>query len=58
MCESDSRLRGEGRGEGAFPQARTRGEAPSPGSRKRDPTSPRKRGEVQARPAAGLTHQP
>ena len=24
------RLRGEGRGEGAFPQARTRGEAPSP----------------------------
>jgi len=30
------------------PQARTRGEAPSPGSRKtRDPTSPRKRGEVK-----------
>jgi hypothetical protein len=39
---------GEGRGEGAFPQAQTRGEAPSPGSRQtRDPTSPRKRGEVK-----------
>ena len=45
------RLRGEGRGEGASPQAQTqaqtRGEAPSPGSRKRDPTSPRERGEVR-----------
>jgi hypothetical protein len=38
-------------GEGAIPQARTRGEAPSPGfhraaSGARNPTSPRKRGEV------------
>src|SRR5262252_1455717 len=41
------RLRGEGRAEGAFPQAQTRGEPPSPGSRKRDPTSPRKRGAVK-----------
>ena len=50
MCESDSRLRGEGRGEGAFPQFRTRGEAPSPGMSAKDaliPTSPRKRGEVK-----------
>src|SRR5258708_30578860 len=31
MCAYDSRLRGEGRGEGASPQAQTRGEAPSPG---------------------------
>jgi heme exporter protein B len=44
------RLRGEvdarsASGEGAFPQAQTRGEAPSPGLL-RSPTSPRKRGEV------------
>src|SRR5579884_3654779 len=50
------RLRGEGRGEGASPQAQTRGDAPSPASH--DPpsqagedreraTSPRKRGEVK-----------
>ena len=41
---------GEGRGEGAFPQAQTRGEAPSPGMSAKDaliPTSPRKRGEVK-----------
>jgi excinuclease ABC subunit A len=42
------RLRGEGRGEGAPPQAETRGEAPSPGSTS-DPTSPRKRGEVKSK---------
>jgi excinuclease ABC subunit A len=41
------RLRGEGRGEGALPQAETPGKAPSPGSQG-DPTSPRKRGEVKA----------
>ena len=55
MCESDSRLRGECRGEGAFRklrlaiEAQTRGEAPSPGMSAKDaliPTSPRKRGEV------------
>src|SRR5579884_4040825 len=50
------RLRGEGRGEGASPQAQTRGDAPSPASH--DPpsqagedreraTSPRKRGEAK-----------
>src|SRR5215813_15087536 len=42
---------GEGRGEGAFPQAQTRGDAPSPGISAKDaliPTSPRKRGEVKA----------
>jgi hypothetical protein len=47
------RLRGEGWGEGASPQAQTRGEAPSPGSRKRDLTSPRKRGEVERCAALG-----
>src|SRR5215831_1554492 len=39
------------RGEGAFPQAQTRGDAPSPGICAKSaqiPTSPRKRGEVQA----------
>ena len=34
------RLRGEGRGEGAFPQAQTRGEAPSPGAQERADLSP------------------
>src|SRR5713101_2220999 len=46
---------GEGRGEGAFPHAQTRGEAPSPGMSAKDaliPTSPRKRGEVKAVPDA------
>src|SRR5262245_38937071 len=45
------RLRGEGRGEGASPQAQTRGDAPSPGMSAKDallPTSPRERGGVQA----------
>ena len=40
---------GEGRGEGAFPQLQTRGEAHSPGicaTSAQIPTSPRKRGEV------------
>src|SRR5262245_535360 len=48
-------------GEGALPQARTRGDAPSPGFRRfaRNPTSPRQRGEVEqaappARPLRGL----
>src|ERR1700719_3480995 len=50
-------LRGEGRGEGLFPQAQTRGEPPSPGSRQaRDPTSPRKRGEGNLRPRANALH--
>jgi hypothetical protein len=42
---------GEGRGEGAFPLAQTRGGAPAPGMSAKDaliPTSPRKRGEVKA----------
>ena len=39
------RLRGEGRGEGDSQSAQTRGNARSPGSL-RDPTSPRKRGEI------------
>ena len=39
------RLRGEGWGEGAFQQVLTRRNAPSPGLL-RNPTSPRKRGEV------------
>src|SRR5216684_1730089 len=46
---------GEGRGEGALPQAQTRGDAPSPGMSAKDaliPTSPRKRGEVKAVPDA------
>jgi cobaltochelatase CobN len=34
-CAPSPRLRGEGRGEGAFSQAQTRGQAPSPGSRER-----------------------
>jgi hypothetical protein len=38
--------RSEKSGEGASPSAQTRGYAPSPGSL-RDPTSPRKRGEVR-----------
>jgi hypothetical protein len=38
-------LRGEGWGEGLSRQTRTRGESPSPGLL-RNPTSPRKRGEV------------
>src|SRR5215831_17827610 len=45
------RLRGEGRDEGASPQAQTRGQVPSPGMSAKDaliPTSPRKRGEVKA----------
>jgi len=44
------RSRGEGWGEGAFPRAQTRGEAPSPGMSAKDaliPTSPRLRGEVE-----------
>jgi hypothetical protein len=40
------RKRGEGWGEGASQRIRTRGEAPSPGLL-RNPTSPRKRGEVK-----------
>ena len=47
------RKRGEGRGEGAFPQAQTRGDAPSPGMCAKKaviPTSPRKRGEVKIVP--------
>jgi hypothetical protein len=46
---------GEGRGEGALPQAQTRGDAPSPGMSAKDaliPTSPRKRGEVKSGPRA------
>src|SRR5215831_5703952 len=57
---------GEGRGEGAFPQAQTRGDAPSPGICAKSaqiPTSPKpvedgrkrpddKRGEVKAVPNA------
>src|SRR5205085_8689005 len=39
------RLRGEGRGEGDWRQARIRGEPPHP-DRKNDPTSSRKRGQV------------
>jgi phenylacetyl-CoA:acceptor oxidoreductase 27-kDa subunit len=35
------RVRGEGRGEGASPQAQTRGEPPSPGARERANLSPR-----------------
>jgi 3',5'-cyclic AMP phosphodiesterase CpdA len=35
------RLRGEGRGEGAFPQVQTRGEGPSPGVQERVDLSPR-----------------
>jgi 3',5'-cyclic AMP phosphodiesterase CpdA len=35
------RLRGEGRGEGAFPQAQTRGKSPSPGAHERADLSPR-----------------
>src|SRR5262249_52918386 len=49
------RLWGEGRGEGAFPQAQTHGDAPSPGMSAKDPlilTSPRKRGVVRAVPNA------
>jgi hypothetical protein len=34
------RLRGEGRGEGAYSRARTRGEAPSPGAQERADLSP------------------
>jgi len=34
------RVRGEGRGEGAFPPAQTRGEAPSPGAQERADLSP------------------
>jgi protein ImuB len=34
------RLRGEGRGEGAFPHAQTRGKAPSPGAQERADLSP------------------
>ena len=34
------RLRGEGRGEGAFPQAQNRGKAPSPGAQERADLSP------------------
>jgi acyl-CoA synthetase (NDP forming) len=46
------RLRGEGRGEGAAPQAQTRGEAPSPGAPERvDLTPHAERGEGQARHA-------
>jgi hypothetical protein len=50
---------GEGRGEWLLPQARTRGKAPSPGSRKRDPTSPRKlaqagRGEAECVDLIGI----
>jgi excinuclease ABC subunit A len=53
---SPPRLRGDGRGEGALPEAQTRGEAPSPASHDPPPqagadreraTSPRKRGEVK-----------
>src|SRR5260370_39793954 len=40
------RVRGEGRDEGAFPHAQTRGNAPSPAAL-RASTSPRKRAEVK-----------
>src|SRR5262245_46842198 len=46
---------GEGRGEGAYPHAQTRGDAPSPGIFAKStqiPTSPRTRGEVKAVPCA------
>jgi HlyD family secretion protein len=47
------RLRGEGRGEGALPQAQTRGEAPSPGAQGRADLSPHAgRGEGSAVPHA------
>src|SRR6476661_11129385 len=47
MDETPSpRLRGEGRGEGDYRHRWCRGESPSPGLL-RNPTSPRKRGEVQ-----------
>jgi peptide/nickel transport system ATP-binding protein len=43
------RLRGEGLGEGAFPQAQTRGEAPSPGAQARANLSPQAgRGKASA----------
>jgi glutamate/aspartate transport system substrate-binding protein len=48
-------LRGKGRGEGLFPQIRTRGEPPSPAAL-RASTSPRKRGEVKLRPRANALH--
>jgi tRNA pseudouridine32 synthase/23S rRNA pseudouridine746 synthase len=44
------RLRGEGRGEGALPQAQTRGEAPSPGL---SPHSPSKTGVDALMPGRG-----
>jgi carbon-monoxide dehydrogenase small subunit len=55
LSSPSPRLRGEGRDEGALPQAQTRGEAPSPaalrastlGSEPEGRLSPRKRGEVQ-----------
>ncbi len=53
--------RSEKSGEGDSPRAQTRGNAPSPGSL-RDPTSPRKRGEVGRRailqrPVAAATQE-
>jgi hypothetical protein len=40
------RLRGEGRGEGLFPHAQTRGESPSPGAQERADLSPRSKSAV------------
>jgi peptide/nickel transport system ATP-binding protein len=49
LASSSPRLRGEGRGEGASPQAQTRGDAPSPGAQARADLSPQAgRGEAGA----------
>ncbi len=52
------RLRGEGRGEGASPQAQTRGDAPSPGAQERADLSPqagrgKSCGQLRPSPASG-----
>jgi len=51
------RLRGQGRGEAAFPQARTRGEPASPGAQERDlsPQAGRGEGCGQLRPGSAQT---
>jgi peptide/nickel transport system ATP-binding protein len=49
LSSPSPRLRGEGRGEGASPQAQTRGDAPSPGAQARADLSPQAgRGEASA----------
>jgi peptide/nickel transport system ATP-binding protein len=49
LSSPSPRLRGEGRGEGASPQAQTRGDAPSPGAQARADVSPQAgRGEASA----------